>query len=121
MVEYSPGSYTTRANPDSGVYVTSRKYLPPVGWMSSSNYKVIPAGVQKTWPFYAKKIFAKMGPLERKDETPEKKTEPSSLSLKLKFLNELGFHDRDKNIETLRKHKFNLDECVSDMLDQTNN
>lgn len=129
MVKYSPGCLTARANPDSGAYVTSRKYLPPVGWTSSKNYYVTPAGVQKSWPFFAKKIFAKMGALvETAEESKDKNevgktkgktvTKPSGLSLKLQFLNELGFHDRDKNVEILRKHKFNLDKSVSYLLDE---
>lgn len=35
---------------------------------------------------------------------------------KLTFLCDLGFDDLDKNIENLWKHKFNLDECVNDLL-----
>lgn len=35
---------------------------------------------------------------------------------KLNFLCDLGFHDLDKNIENLRRHKFNLDQCVDELL-----
>lgn len=129
IVNYSPGRYTARANPDSGDYVKSRTYFPPIGWTLSAKYCVTPARVQKTWPFYAKTIFAKMVALVETAEGKEDKKavektktkitpKPSGLSLKLNFLNELGFLDRDENIEALRKHKFNLDKCVTYLLDE---
>lgn len=45
-------------------------------------------------------------------------TKPSGLSVKLERLNELGLDDKDKNLKSLRKHKYNLDKCVSDLLNQ---
>ncbi|KAG4070407.1 hypothetical protein HA402_006549 [Bradysia odoriphaga] len=127
LVKYSPGNYTARANSDSDVYVTSRKYLPPMGWTSSKNYYVTPAKVQKTWPFYAKTIFGKMGAsvetVEENDDQVETRKKvaakkPSGLSLKLKRLNEMGFCDRDENIEILRKFNFQLDKCVNYLVNQ---
>lgn len=124
VVKYSPGYYTARANPDSDVYVTSRKYFPPIGWTSSTNYYVTPARVQKTWPFYAQTIFAKMGALaetaeEENDDKADEKTKKkidkkaSGLRLKLERLREFGFNDEDENIETLRKFKFDVDKTIS--------
>lgn len=135
MIRYSPGSYSARANPNSDAYETSRKYFPPIGWTSPANYYVTPARVQNTWPFYAKSIFAMMGAsvetieedvdknaadanviLEVKKKNKAVPKKPSGLSLKLQRLSEMGFHDRDKNIEILRKHNFKLDKCVSYLL-----
>ncbi len=143
MIRYAPGSYSARANPNSDRYVASRKYFPPISWTSSSNYYVTPARIQQTWPFYAKSIFAKMGIVEtNEDQIDEnanenvttgvsmdgnaavadktKKTvaakKPSGLSLKLQRLSEMGFHDRDENIQILRNHKFDLDKCVNYLL-----
>lgn len=124
VVRYAPGHYTARAHPDSGVYVTSRKYFPPIGWTSSTNYYVTPARVQKTWPFYAHTVFAKMGALvetadENNDENADEKTKkkidkkPSGLSVKLERLKEFGFNDEEENIETLRKFKFDVDKTIS--------
>lgn len=157
VVKYRQGSYTARVNSDSAVYVTSRKYFPPVGWTSSSNYYVTPARVQKAWPFYAKTIFDKMDAsvvtvakkkdrktlhlcdtaadekkdkkteasvdtaAEKKTDTTKKKTTtklPLGLSSKLQSLNDMGFYDRDENIEVLRKFKCNLEKSVSYLLNQ---
>lgn len=55
------------------------------------------------------------------EKTKKKKVaakKPSGLSVKLQRLSELGFHDRDENIEILRKHNFKLDKCVSYLLNR---
>lgn len=83
--------------------------------MSTAKYDKIYEVLQKTWPFYAKTLFAKMGAVEEDtvDKVKENDAQESDdLLLKLHFLRDLGFTNRDRNVEALKKHKLNLEQSV---------
>lgn len=113
-IKYSKGNDASGGNPDSDVYLSSRKLLPPFGWESATkdSKNAFPnASVTESWPFYADTLFNKMKTNEDMKYVATINNKEVTLPEILKYFSKWDLNDEQRNVEVLEK--FNFDVCKS--------
>jgi hypothetical protein len=105
--------------------------IPPVAWIPSGLVSKIlsraakPQSGVREWPYLTRTIYARMG-ISQNDEEPEEDPideeekvviEESIISANLDILADVGFKDKEKNRDLLKKYGNVLDRCLNHLLD----